>query len=697
MKHKYFKNYIAFTLMEMTLVLLITSVIAAATTPIITSRVSDAAQKGGPDSVELSASPWRTATTYNGGGIYNTPITEKVFMLGISTLITRGSFLAINTKPGADASVYQYPSLLINSYATGNIVRNPQIIIEPIDTVAPTSIIDARDGDSLKIGMDEYENILMASRSFTNANGATEIGYKNIFIGSSIQQNIPEDKLRASNSIFMGYNVNAYYASYAINIGSNINRLLNEQDVINIGSNLYGYSSSYSSIENINIGNSANSYGMGHYNVIMGNYAGYASNVMRNIIIGSYAGTKMSAQYYANYDNVIIGYYAFNRPSDNSNSFMNNVVLGKYAGARLSSSGFSDQFYNSINIGAYAGAYKNINGGVGTFFNSIAIGNYAGMYAFDSAKSDAIHRPNSIFIGNYAGYNSSNASGGKNIFIGNDAGKFSKSGESIYIGKYAGASTTSTTNNHSNIAIGNYAGYASQGYGNIYLGYNAGYSAKGSYNVGIGVNACRRLDAAATKKWCLGYETLMSAVSKTDNTTVWSPSNSAAQMVIGFIDVLPSNQNVVLYAYNVYRWGATNMDKVSDRRFKENIVPSKRSIKDIRKINIYEYNFKADKNKEKRIGVIAQEYKKVFPNDVVRNSATKKLALSVDWMIYTMVNAIKDVDNEIKHLQNDAKIYINDFSDLKAKISNLEKQAQQIKSENAEIKSHLAEINKRLK
>ncbi len=685
MKKKSVKNYIAFTLMEMTLVLLITSVIAAATTPIITSAVSDSAAKGGKDTNDYLANPWKVSNLYNGGGIYSVPINNT-------------SFIGINVKPGAYAATYQYPSLLVNSYATTNIFRSPQIVIESNNAI---SSINPNNATALKIGMDEYENILMvygnSFDSINNSSASTDIGYRSIYIGSRIQDSVPVAQLKTANSVLVGYNVGAYSASYAVNIGANISRRLKEQDVVNIGSDLYASHATYSSMENVIIGTKTNAYGMGRYNVMLGNYAGSYSNAIRNVIIGSYAGNSMSADYYKNYDNIIIGYYSLNRPSNNSNSFKNNVVIGKYASSRLTDFS-SDYFYNSITIGSYAGAYKNLSGGVGTLFDSILIGDYAGMYSFDSAKNDAIHKPKAIMIGNYAGYNSSSNTG-KNIFIGKSAGQNSKSGESIYIGNYAGMNTTASANsNYSNIAIGYYAGYASDGFYNIYIGSYAGYSAKGNYNVGIGVKACSNLSSSASKKWCLGYGTISSDLSKDGTSTnIWSKSNGNAQMVIGFTDVAVGSQNVVLYANKVYRWNATTMDKVSDRRFKTNIVPSKHSIKDIRKINIYEYNFKADKNKSPKIGVIAQEYKKVFPNDVVRDSATKKLALSVDWMIYTMVNAVKDVDNELKYLQNSMKVYINDFSDLKTRIVNLEKQAQQIKAENEEIKSHLARVNKQLR
>ena len=110
MKKFNFKNYIAFTLAEMTLVLLITGVIAVATTPIITSALSDSSAKGGPSVTEVTEVPWRVASKYNGGGIFNIPsFTYSITSIGL--------------KPGAQVSSYNYASLLIQSNSTNNIAN----------------------------------------------------------------------------------------------------------------------------------------------------------------------------------------------------------------------------------------------------------------------------------------------------------------------------------------------------------------------------------------------------------------------------------------------------------------------------------------------------------------------------------------------------------------------------------------------
>ena len=120
-------------------------------------------------------------------------------------------------------------------------------------------------------------------------------------------------------------------------------------------------------------------------------------------------------------------------------------------------------------------------------------------------------------------------------------------------------------------------------------------------------------------------------------------------------------------------------------------------MKDIRKINIYDYNFKKDINKTPRIGIIAQEYRKIFPHDVSREPSSNKLAASADWLIYTMVNAVKDVDKEVQTLKKDMDDYISGFMGLKSKVEKLEKQAEQIKLDNEQMKARLSKINEKLK
>ncbi len=686
MKKNDLKNNIAFTLTEMTLVLLITSVIAATATPIITSKVSDAASKGGPNSVEITDNPWKAALGYNGGGIYNNPVTNT-------------SFISIGQVPNASSESYYYPALLLNSSSVNNFIQAPQISILPLGNISNSNNYQVYS----IISMDAFENIAMVygSDSFKNLKSSTAtrtIGERSIYIGDYIQNLTAARKINADKSIFMGYAINAENATYAINIGSNITRKSTEQNTINIGSNLYSTATNYNILNSINIGNYAAYNGNGRENVIMGNFAGYDSDVYHNVILGSYAGYRLkSGSDYDNADNIIIGRFASYFSNKPNIGIGNNIIIGNYAGSE-SGSGLTGKGGN-IFIGEHASQYNVANNTSHAFQNTISIGSFSNYITDSNSGSE-----NEILIGNYAGANRKPTTKTyNNIFIGDEAAKGSKMTGSIAIGSSVGQYTDNDTSKaYGNILIGANAGYSSQGARNIFIGSLAGYntkSASGLYNVGIGSSACAEMNGSPnpSEKWCIGSGTLPNI--SYSGTSVWSRTGNNPQMVIGFTRrTTYTGQTIVLYAAHVYRPGSyAYLNRISDRRYKTDIVPSTRSIKDIRKINIYDYNFKNDEKKTPKIGVIAQEYKRIFPYDVSREPRTKKLAVSADWLIYTMVNATKDVDNEIKNLQKQMNEYVADFMGLKSKVAKLEKQAEQIKLQNAQMRAHLAKINEKLK
>ena len=102
MKKINFKNYIAFTLTEMTIVLLIMSVLAAASAPIITKSISDSNEK--------IYGPSRLWNKFSGerSGIYSTNDTVSI---GTDTVYNNAA-LAILSGSGAYASLLKYPQII---------------------------------------------------------------------------------------------------------------------------------------------------------------------------------------------------------------------------------------------------------------------------------------------------------------------------------------------------------------------------------------------------------------------------------------------------------------------------------------------------------------------------------------------------------------------------------------------------------
>ncbi|MBR1943784.1 tail fiber domain-containing protein [bacterium] len=688
MKKIKFKNCIAFTLMEMTLVLLITSVIAAASTPIITSAVSDASKKNGPSPAEAIDIPWKVTSSYDGGGIYNTPY--KTY-----------SFLSVGHRPGAMANSYKYPALLVSALSSSNIAINSQILIAPNGLY--NNFIYSN------IAMDEFENVKFTyGNSLQDAKSTTApFGYGNVFIGDYIQNRPVFNKMFYRDSVFMGYSVNTGYAINSVNIGSDIYGTISEVKGIHIGSNqIYSNNVSGTMYDNIHIGNYAGTFNYGNYNIFIGHYAGYASAALKNIMIGPYAGYNFSSNspFGYNYGNIIIGQYAgYTNPqipsgTNGNRPLYDNIIIGKYAGTsiRKGSASLTNEhsIYSNVMIGEYAG-YYDYDQRPRLSNNNIMIGYYAGYASSISGDNtnSKIFDYNNIFIGNHSGAFSAKLY--SNVLIGDNTGSnFSNLSHNIFIGNNAGARVNPSTDGtvDDSIAIGAYAGYnmGSSTDNKVFIGYQAGNGSLLDDIMGIGPDTCNSL-VTMSRKICLGSGTFGA------NNDGWHPTSSSAfEMIIGFTNRAYNQQTVTLYASKAYSRVAS-LNSVSDRRLKTNIVPSMHSLKDIRRINIYNFNMKDDINKTPRIGIIAQEYRKVFPHDVVREPNTKKLAASANWLIYTMVNAIKDLDKSVEALQNDFNSYASDFSSLQSKITNLEKQAEQIRNENAQMREHLAKINAKLK
>lgn len=755
MKQFNFKNCIAFTLAEMTLVLLITSIIAAASTPMITSAISGANTEKGSDLGATFDTPWKSATSYNAGGIYNSP--RFIY-----------SIVAIGHKTGSTPDGYGFPSLLVHQNNTSSFISTPQIQIIPTYGLLYANYADTY----TNIAMDEYQNLAITNGpSFEARKNAivTASSSGNTYLGSHINRVYVGHHF---HDVFIGYGIDTASVHRSVAVGSNIySGLYNHwYDTIVMGNNHNFKTGSDGSDIIMNgsviMGNYAGYASYGSHNIFMGTYAGYGAETSRNIMIGNHAGMNFAASSgnkLLSYDNILIGDNAgytveYPSPGPGASTYAFNTYIGKYAGAFIGSpsggakSGTTPatarSFLRNVMIGSYAGIYRFGNKPVLSQADNLYIGDYAGYTHADSAGtnvkatyksrrtcigSNACHNENALMLGDSYSYNDINDHsilGEDSTFIGTNAGRESGDGGfNIMIGSNAGRNTYSSMLTKYAIYMGTGAGYESSSLYSIYIGTYAGYGSKNTEyfsnyyeysdrlaNVGIGYATCQNISFGG--KWCLGSGTINQTLYYTyqpnrsdpiyPKRRVWSTDDFGPQMVIGFVDAGKNNQNIVFYASKVIKGGlnpSSEPDELlvpdewntSDRRLKKDIVPSKHSINDIRKINIYDFNYKNDEDKKTVTGIIAQEYRKIFPLDVSVEPTTKKLAASSDWLLYSLANAIKELDKEIIAVQNDIKVYIKDFMGLKSKVAKLEKQAEKIKAENKQMRNQLAKINKKLK
>ncbi len=92
----------------------------------------------------------------------------------------------------------------------------------------------------------------------------------------------------------------------------------------------------------------------------------------------------------------------------------------------------------------------------------------------------------------------------------------------------------------------------------------------------------------------------------------------------------------------------------SDKRLKYIKGENKNGLDAIKKMKVYNFTFKKDKDKEPRVGVIAQELQKILP-DAVKKGSDGFLTIRIDDIIYTLVNAVKELDRKVSELTETLK------------------------------------------
>lgn len=684
MKFK-FKNLIAFTLSEMMIVLLIVSVISAATIPTITQ------QKQKPYNV-----------TEN-----NSTSTNDIWKYDKFSGITVSDSLSDSDQKvviGTDTK--SYTASQIDDYKTAFDGTRPALVIQKNQgTLAKNAdrgqmILYDRGKYVGSVGLDASDNIMIGANALTHS---TDVGSKNIAVGyyagngnliGAISSIMIGEKAMSSNipiitrAIAIGRYA-AYGSSYeleSVNIGecagSNVcygpvkyanaaptyNGVQQKYNIA-IGSmaGRLGYRplSAFAAIKNISIGYYSGNYGYG----AAGNNG--RDMQMENISIGTYSGLNNA------YSNTVnIGVFAGGRSSNNKNDYHeikeSNINIGHYAGANNDSDSLT---YNSalissegqnVKIGNYAGVN---NFGLS---RSVTIGSFAGFGARGSyfKNGGTLGASTVTAIGYYAMYG---ALSSNSVAIGAYAGAFSASSDAIMIGKKAGYNN----NGVNNILIGQYAAAGTSLSNSIAIGFEAGKLSGGSNNVFIGYGAGHFGSSHVTgsnKYILLPYS---SSTFQSDTGYRFNLSSKRPQMIIGPGHGAPggasfNNTILLLYANKVYARQTSMTLFSSDRRAKENIIKAKYGINEIRKINTYTFNFKSDKTKNVQVGLIAQEVQKYIPEAVKENIYTGKLMIDFDWILFPVANAIKDVDKTLIQMNKDLMAQAKQLVSLEKHVDKLE-------------------------
>ena len=200
-------------------------------------------------------------------------------------------------------------------------------------------------------------------------------------------------------------------------------------------------------------------------------------------------------------------------------------------------------------------------------------------------------------------------------------------------------------------AIG--ANTTASGFGSTAIGYNS--TASGGYSTAMG----RITTASGFNSTAMGRSTIASDYASTVighyNSSGSSVTNSATSFNTANTAFVIGNgtYNVKSDAFKVMFNGdatlAGNLSVNSDARLKANIISLGSTLTKLLQIDGKSYTMKKDENNKQKIGVLAQDIEKVFPELVSESNGIK--SVNYQGLVPVLINALKEQQSEIEILK----------------------------------------------
>ena len=559
---------------------------------------------------------------------------EMMIVLLITAIIAAATAPLVSKKMMRDAGAGNSPWLYAG--LNGSIVYNPD---GNTNKTAMIGAVDASKANNAKFYIESNGDEPQMAFAESGGSNSIKMQLKNSSVTLS---NITNDSKEA---VAIGYSANIC-GQGGTAIGYNANSTSN---AISVG---HGASAS-SGGGSVALGNKANAGGMQAVAIGQNATAGLHSGYIQPIAIGSNAN--------------ITGYQG--------------IAMG--AGSNVSGHGSVGLGYATVVEGRYSTVMGSSATASGEF--SVAMGNNAatsGDYAISLGSNSTASSSYSAAIG----YNAL-ATGQNSLALGansNASGKYS-----MAIGR------VTTASSNTSLAVG-YSAQAT-GYDAASFGYYA--RALGSASLALGY----RTKVTGKNSTAIGYNASTShdneIVLGDEYATVYIPGN----VVVGKNAYLNTNRSGSTWIHTNKGWnhlwctdlGHICMNKkddtgsgyygwASDRRLKNIGTVFNSGLEQIKKLEVFNYTYKNDPEKTPRVGVIAQDLQKVFPNAVMKG---KDGFLRIRWedMFYAMINAIKELDTKTGELRQQNKELLQTTAELKkeneqleARIAKLEKQLSKI-------------------
>ncbi|MGE9746523.1 tail fiber domain-containing protein [Bdellovibrio bacteriovorus] len=140
-------------------------------------------------------------------------------------------------------------------------------------------------------------------------------------------------------------------------------------------------------------------------------------------------------------------------------------------------------------------------------------------------------------------------------------------------------------------------------------------------------------------------------------------------------------------------WIAGNLTEASDARLKTDIQILPDSLNKVLGLNGYSYYWKNPENKEKQIGLIAQEVEKVFP-EAVRTDKDGSKSVAYQKLVAPLINSIKEL---YQIVISENKKQDREIASLKENNAVLVHKVQSLEQQNQALKDAICEVNPKAK
>jgi hypothetical protein len=150
------------------------------------------------------------------------------------------------------------------------------------------------------------------------------------------------------------------------------------------------------------------------------------------------------------------------------------------------------------------------------------------------------------------------------------------------------------------------------------------------------------------------------------NVSIGTPTVRAKVTVNG--DVAPVSNGIYDLGTSTYKWNqvyaTSGYVNQSDRRLKTNIHALPYGLKEVMNLEPVRYNWKDPLTKGTKLGLIAQDVRKLVPEVVVGDEAKETLGIYYTDLVPVLINAIKEQQKQIEDLKQQQAIDKNTKSEL---------------------------------